>query len=257
MNLSEMHDRVDFWVDKVKAPRYKRATRDAALNVAIDFYIKDRYDNIKNRTSEYSFEIVERVREELNTLLVDEFPLPVTTNFSVEPPDFLYHILTYVEIQGQRSLSVLKGYVENDLSENSFSKPNKKQPIHRRVSNGFKFDAGLYTVSNAFMWYIKYPDVVKFNENAILAGPTVLTIGLDYYVFAGPVTHNGITYNTGDVFTAATTAMTGTGTVNLLTNCNLPKSTHEEVCKIAASVLSGTFEDYQKSQKMNQEALRS
>ena len=62
MNLPEMHDRVDFWADTVKSPRYTRKQRDAALNIAIDSFVKDRYDNIKvaDRDRVPYFEIVER-----------------------------------------------------------------------------------------------------------------------------------------------------------------------------------------------------
>lgn len=257
MNLVQMHNRVDFWADKVRSPRYRKDTRDDAVNIAIDAFIKDRYDNIKNRGVEYSFEIVERVREELNTILVDNFPLALVGTFAPTPTDFQYQILTYVFIGGKRVLCNVKSYVESDLSDNAFSQPDNRQPIHRRTATGFEFDAGPYPISSARMWYLKYPAIVEWNQTAIVAGATVLTIGNSYTVVSGTVTVNGVTYVVGNVFIALSTTMTGTGTVNPITNSDLPVTSHEEVCKIAAAVITGTFEDYSKSKYMDKEVFRS
>lgn len=256
-NLREMHNRVDFWADKVRSPRYRKDSRDDAINVAIDAYTKDRYDNIKNRSVEYSFELVERVREELYTILVDNFLLSLSNNVAPQPSDFMYHVLTYVFIGGKRVLCSMKPYVESDLSDNAFTQPDNLQPHHRRTATGFEFDSGGFPIQSARMWYLKFPRTVKWDTTAIVAGATVLTITSVYTVVSGSVTVAGITYNNGDVFTALSTTMTGTGTVNLLINTDMPVQAHEEICKMAAMVLTGTFEDYNKAKYLDREVFRS
>lgn len=258
MNLTQMHDRVDFWADTAKSPRYTKSQKDNAINIGIDSFVKDRYDNIKvSERQPYSFEIVERVREELYTITEIDYPSIIVNGFIPTPPEFMYHVVTFVEIGGKRVLSIPKAYVENDLSENSFSAPSLQQPIHRRTATGFKFDVGLGSVSKAYTSYIKIPVQVQWNENSITAGTNTLVPGNTYYVASGIAIEGSLPHVAGTVFIAQGTGFVGTGVVNLIVNTNLPIHTHEEICKIAASVLTGTFEDYNKSQKVDMEVKRS
>lgn len=258
MNLLEMHDRIDAYLDRPRSPRYTRAIRDKALNTAIDQFVKDRYDNIKRDPRGYSFEIVERVREELYTIVETDYPIAIVGNTAPTPPGFLYHIITYINTSAGRVLSVLKSYVENDLTANSFTKPKPSQPIHRRTSTGFKFEVGYPALFNGSgeMTYVKNPDKAFWNETPINPGPAALTIGATYYVVSGAPIHAGTAYSPGQVFTAVGTAYTG-GVLNRITGSNLPESTHEELCKIAAGIISGSFEDYNKSQNMNAETQKA
>jgi hypothetical protein len=260
MNLTEMHDRVDFWADTVKSPRYSKAQRDASINIAIDSFVKDRYDNIKisdrNRVA-YSFEIVERVKEELYTITEIDYQSLVINNETPTPPNFLYHIVSFVEVNGKKVLCIPKAYVENDLSENSFARPGLDQPIFRRTAKGFKYDAGYGSINKAFISYMKIPALVKWNETAIGAGPNVLQVGKSYYVVSGVAIEGSIVHIADTVFISQGTGFVGTGIVNMITNSDLPVHTHEEICKISASVLTGTFEDYNKSQKIDLESKRS
>lgn len=260
MNLPEMHDRVDFWADTVKSPRYTRKQRDAALNIAIDSFVKDRYDNIKVADRDrvpYSFEIVERIKEELYTITEIDYPALVVNNQTPTPPEFLYHIVSFVEVAGKKVLSIPKPYVENDLSQNSFAKPSLDQPVHRRTPTGFKYDVGSASINRAFISYMKIPVQVKWNETPITAGITVLVPGEVYYVVSGTAIQGTTPHIADTVFTSLGTGFVGTGILNKVTNCNLPVHTHEEICKIAASVLTGTFENYNKSQKIDMESKRA
>lgn len=254
MNLAEMHDRIDAYLDRSRSPRYTKTIRDMAINTAIDQFVKDRYDNIKRDPRGYSFEIVERVREELFTLVETDYPITIVGNLTPSPPDFLYHVVTYINTSAGRVLSVLKSYVENDLTANSFTKPKPTQPIHRRTNTGFIFDVGSPASfsGSGQMTYIKYPAKVRWDETVISASPGALVPGNTYYVVSGPIIHAGNTYAQGQTFVASATSFVG-GTVNLLNNCNLPQTTHEEICKIAARIISGSYEDYNKSQNMEQE----
>jgi hypothetical protein len=256
MNLKEMHDKVDFWADKVKSPRYSRTDRDQALNTAIDSFVKDRYDNIKQQRR-YSFEVPERVREELYPIIVDDYPISIVGQKTDTPPDFSYHLLTTVTVNGKQEPCDLKTYQESDLSKNSFTKPGVNKIIHRRTATGFTFSSGKLVLGPGLMTYLKNHTRVKFDETPITQGLTALIIGRPYYVVSGIVNSGSIIYPVGSVFTATIGSFTGTGIVNNLTQTELPVSTHEEICKIAASVLTGTFEDYQKSQKVSMEAERS
>jgi uncharacterized protein (UPF0212 family) len=64
-------------------------------------------------------------------------------------------------------------------------------------------------------------------------------------------------YTQGQTFVAANTALTGTGTVINIVNCNLPEHTHEEIAKLAASIIIGEVSDYNKSKFAEQESLKS
>lgn len=258
MNIFEMHERVDFWADTIKSPRYSNSQRNNALNIAIDSFVKDRYDNIKKGyRSGYSFEMIERVKEELYTIMTIDYPALIVRNQTPTPPNFLYHIVTFVEVNGSRVLSVPKTYEENDLHQNSFTKPSLSQPIHRRTPTGFQYDVGTTSINRAFISYLQNPAIMKWKENAISASPSALFPGKSYIVISGTVSHGLVNYSPDDVFTAVTTGFTGSGIVNEVVNCNLPTHTHEEICKIATSVLLGTFENYNKSEKINQESRRS
>lgn len=256
MNLVEWHNRIDFWADKFKSPRYTKKQRDIALNASIDAFVKDRFDNIK-RPGSYSFEITERVREELYPIIVDDYPLILNNKRAFNPPSFMYHLVTFMTINGKRVLCKLRTYNENDLENNSFTRATDRNPLHRKTATGFIFDTGSYSPTSIEMTYLKTPSVVSWDTTPISSGANVLVIGKRYYVASASVTHAAVTYPTGQVFTAVVTAMLGAGTVNLLNETELPEITHEEICKMATAMLTGTFEDYQKGQMMNAESMRS
>ena len=72
----EMHQDLDLLIDKVQTPRFTSPEKDRVLNYAQDRIIQDRYDNIKRDTG-YSFQSLQRVRDEMRTLVTDVPYTPV------------------------------------------------------------------------------------------------------------------------------------------------------------------------------------
>ena len=253
-----MCSRIFFYADRQRSKRYKRVDLLDALNIAQQSVKLDRYDNIKRETG-YSFELVQRVRDELYTILRRSPSLPAPGNNATQPPDYDLEVLCYVTINGKKVLSTSRTFEENDLSANVYAQPSADYPIHRKTATGWLIDYGAVSgLSTMDLWYLKEQGDIFWDEANLGLG-AVLSLGSSYYVNQGPVVWNSLTYQTGSIIdvNVAGQNITLGGTVNLVVNCELPKILHEEICKVAASVLMGTFENYQKSSRIQQEVNRS
>jgi hypothetical protein len=140
--------------------------------------------------------------------------------------------------------------------ENSFETPTAEYPKVIEDATGLKVFCGSGTISAATMDYLIQPTAILYSNTAITSGPTVLTVGATYYVTAATVFHNSVQYAVGDSFTAVNTAFGGTGTVYLIQNCQFGQGCHEELCKVAAAVLSGITEDQLRFQIKSLEGKR-
>ncbi len=180
-------------------------------------------------------------------------------------------------IKGKEYRSTQLTYNERDdvvLGLNAFTYPNyKAEPprvYHIKTKSGFK---SYYLPNNApqvgltkqHFSYLKTPPQVYRGETEITAGANVLLATKEYYVTAGTVVHNNVTYRgedpnipgSGDTFVAVNTSMTGAGKVVLIVSCILPDSTHEEICKTAAGILAGTVDDTKKNAFLQGEERKS
>lgn len=246
MNTPKMHDRVYLWIDRVGSKRYKRQSVTDAINVACNWFVKDRYDNIKKETG-YSFELVERIRQELYTLIVETNIVPTGVRI-LTPASFVYELVTFVTINGQRIPSQARTYNENDLHNNSFMMPDAEHPLHRRSSLGYEYDfGGSGSFTNVQLFFLRRQVDVIFGNIKTAAGAGTLILGQNYYVEDAAIVSNGITYQPDDTFVATSTAFTGTGNVTRFVNCDLPETAHEEVCGYAAAFLSGQHENFNKA----------
>lgn len=252
-----MCGRILFYADRQRSRRYQRIDLLDALNIAKNACVLDRYDNIKKKTG-YSFESVQRIRDELYTILKNQNPILASANFTPQPLDYYLEVLMYVTINGVEVLSSSATYEENDLTKNVYSDPSNEEPIHRKAGTGWIHQWGDGVLNSANLWYLR-PSIDLDWSDIDLPSGTVLSTGTKYYVNLGPVTYNGTTYKTGDTFVGFNNvlATSNTGTVNTYVDCDLPEIIHEEIPKVAASVLMGTFENYQKSLRIEQEVKRS
>lgn len=252
----KMCSRIYFYADRQRSRRYKREDLLDALNIAQQSVKLDRYDNIKRETG-YSFELVQRVRDELYTILQNAPAIPALGVDVVQPSDYDLEVLCFMTINGKDVLSTSRTYEESDLATNVYAKPSQDYPIHRKTATGWKceLNGGGFTAMN--LWYLR-PQVDIFWDDTDLPAGTALSAGVKYYVNNTSVTYNSITYNKGAVVIGLGGALvTSGGTVNIIVNCELPDLLHEEICKVAASILMGTFENYQKSARIQQEVQRS
>lgn len=250
MNTPQLTDRIYYHLDRQRSNRYKRFTLVDALNVATDRFIKDRYDNIK-LSLPYSFERVERVRQELATLVKGPVPIVPTNGAIVIPVDFQYEVLMYATINGIDVLSQTKTYSENDLYQNAFTEPSDEYPTHRRTDTGYAFEWGGGSFTTAKLWYLKQQQVLVFEDTQIAAGAGVLSIGSTYYVNNLTVVHNFITYSQGQTFLAINGNLGGAGTVSRYVDTDMPVTSHEEIAKMGADSLAGVSENYRKAQLLS------
>lgn len=253
-----MINRVEFYIDKVSAPRFSVPKHYLpALNIAIDRYIKDRYDNI-HLNKPYSFQVLERIRDELRTIVKNITAAPVG-NLIAFPVDYMHAVSLQVIINGIKVPSRASTYSElGVIEENSFEVPTPDEPVHLEDQTGITVRFGGIGIFSSYdLGYIRKPATVFKSTITLSQGPLVLTIGSRYYVITGPVIHNAVLYGPGAEFVAVATGFTGTGTVVEIVNCDLPDNTHEEICKMAAELIEKTVEDYPKSNALEQELNKS
>jgi hypothetical protein len=257
MNIVELENRMMQWVDRARSARFTEIEKDNAVNTAIDQFFYDRYDNIKQHKM-YSFEFIQRVRDDLRTL-VKTAPLTPSGNLVTYPSDYKHELSFDTIVNGIQKSSRMVSYDEyRIIKSNTFQEPTIEYPVHFEDQNGINVDfGGTGTFSSAILTYLIAPAIVFVSTVPIVAGPAVLTIGLTYYVTTNTVTHNAITYQVGQTFIAVNTALTGIGTVINIVNTDLPVSTHEELAKLAASIIIGEVENYSKSKWSEAEANKS
>lgn len=256
MNAIQLRDRIDFYNDRYKSPRFADSNYMDAINSAINMLFKDKTDN-KKVFRRYSFQSNEQVRRELYTLIKTATIVP-TGDVVVYPADFYYFGEMNTTVDGVSNYSKPTNFNElGPLLDNPFKKPSASKTYYIENSTGLKVYYGSGTsFTSASLTYLKVPNTVSIGteSNKITAGNPVLTIGLTYIVYADAV-HNGVTYYSGQTFAATATSLTS-GTVilySLVTNCDLPDNVHDEVCKMASEIMNGTIEDYNKSAFMQKE----
>lgn len=225
--------------------------------MAIDLFFYDRYNNIKQQKF-YSFQFIQRVRDDLRTL-VKVLPITPSGNLISYPSDYRHEVSFDAVIDGSQVSSRAVTYNELRIAaKNSFQEPTVAYPVHYEDQNGINVEfGGTGTFSSGILTYLKAPTQVSVSETPITAGPTVLTVGQTYYVTIGTVTHNAVNYTVGQTFVAVNTVLTGTGTVINIVNCDLPDHTHEEICKLAGYILTGTVDQWNKSQQLEREANKA
>lgn len=256
-NIVDLEERMMEYVDRARSARFTNLEKDNAINTAIDWFFYDRYDNIKQRKA-YSFEFIQRVRDDLRTL-IKTVPLAPSGNIVSYPSDYRHELSFDIIVNGNQVSCRKVSYDEyRIIYSNSFETPTTQYPVNYEDQNGINVDfGGVGTFTSSVLSYLIHPAKVFVSNTNISAGPSVLTIGQTYYVNSGSVTVNSVTYNQGQDFVATVTAMTGTGTVINIVNPNLPQHTWEELAKYGAQVLTGSISDFNKSKWTEQEANKA
>lgn len=243
MNAPEFEKSVYLWLDRVKSHRYQRSHMTRAINIAIDDFIKDRYDNIKRETG-YSFEMVERIRQELNTL-VKSVTLPAINNTIITPPDFQYELVTYAITASGRYLCDSIGYNEQDRERNAFTKGTNEYPYMIRTATGYEFKTKTPIIS-AEVHYLKNQQEIIFGDNKQFAGSNLI-LGQQYYVEGANIVNGAVVHQPDTFFTATNVLFTGAGSVTFFVNTDVPSTSHNEIVKRASAILAGTGENFNKA----------
>lgn len=244
-----MHSRVDFHMDKVASSRFSKAQRDTALNVAQDKFINVFID---------TFQLDQYTRDAMRPLVKPASSVVLVGNVITYPADYRAMVGITLTIDGLvRYLTREMLYNEKGPSfDSSFEEPTAEYPKVIEDATGLRVYCGTGVVTAASMDYIVQPTEILYSSTAITQGANVLTVGNTYYVTATTVTHNAVSYVVGDTFVAVNTMMLGTGTVYQIRNCQLGIGCHEELCKVAAAVLSGITEDQLRFQIKSMEGKR-
>lgn len=273
MNIIEMRERIMFLIDHVQSPRFPDTSYINALNIAINDFVSDRYDNIK-RVKGYSFEAVQRVRDELYTLVNESTWIAVTANLlpytNSNFTTYRHMLLMKVKLNSatKEYVSIPTTYDEykTEISRDPYSVPSNEDLynqyyIERNINIQF-YPGDNNSVTSAQMTYLANPLAVSFGTYVTTGNftPTASQINCicaeDYTVvtLAGvPITGSPFRIGQAVTLTVALHVVTGT-LIHSYTNCNLPVQAHEEICKMASSTLSGVVENYNKSQYIEQKA---
>lgn len=160
MTTAELIDRIEFWLDKVSAPRFTEAKHYLpALNIAQRKFIDDRYGNIKQQ-KRYAFELNAKVKADLNTLVVKTAfqSTGLAANVITVPIDFNYDLGLQVKIDGKIHTSTDASINELlETFENSFDAPSDEEPRHTYENRRITIETSGGNIAEYRMFYLRYP----------------------------------------------------------------------------------------------------
>ncbi len=272
MNAIQILERVYMYMDTTRNARFSFLDYNKAINDAILKFVDDKFGDIQGK-NEYGFELLQQIRDDLYTLIKTSSPAvttltPVTNDYYTsivnhvnDPVDYYEFVSLQTLISGKTTYVRPTTYAELlPLLEDSFKHPTNKEPYYVDDSTGYQIyrgDSG--TLTSATITYIKVPATYSCgNESQLINTGGTLAIGTDYIAIETSV-NAATTFQPGTQFTAAGVTLTS-GQVILASNtttCDLPDKVHNEIAKTAASILSGTVSDYQRSGFTEKEAKQS
>lgn len=231
-------------MDHVNSARLRRSDVDQALNDTYDKFINTFVDTLQ--MDQYS-------RDCMRPLMKNNAAVTLSGNVITFPSDYRQMVGLTLTIDGSTNYWPREMlYNEKGPSfSNSFTEPVSEYPTALEDQSGLRIYCGTGVLSAATMDYVIQQTDILYSDTAIQA-PTLtgLTVGATYYVESGTVIHNSVTYSAasgagrlGDSFVAVNTIINGTGTVALIQNCQFGQQCHEEMCKVAAAIVSGIIGD--------------
>lgn len=240
-------------MDLTSSPRYSGDQYDTAINIVSNDILDDRYNNIKKKRP-YSFESVQKVRDELWTLII-----PVTfamTSDLLSAADIValgnhkYTIAFNLTVNGVVYNCQPTSYAELPiLRKDPYKRPQITEPdrlYYIESVNGTTFihDSN-YVPTSLVMDYMKVPTAVFHGQEWEAAQLHNFTIG--NILIAMEITiYNGVTYSPGQSMTIVTGVLqitSGKVVINYVSS-DYPLGIHEEICRRAASLLAGNVQDY-------------
>lgn len=265
MNIVQIREKIAFRNDRTASSRFEDFQYDEAIQSAVQQILRNRFDNIKD-PGKYSFEMVQRIIDELRPLVIVSAPIiPVgniiqATSF---PANYREFLLAQVTISGIQYWTKPMYHAQVPvLNSNPFKKASvSKDRVYQLFdSRGLEvlFDTG--TLTSAIITYIKEPAIPTLGIPSSKIGPglAVLSIGVSYYVLNDCIV--GTTaFSVGTQFTATSTNLVSglVVAVSNTVNTDLPVQLHDEICAIASSLMMGTIEDYNKVNMTDAEIVKN
>lgn len=258
MNAIQCANLADTYLDVTRSARFQRQEYDNAFNNAIRNYI-DRILDGKSKLKDVSFQSEQTIADDLYTLQTTQTAAP-TSDIALYPADYYFLTSMFATIGGVSQYCRPTNQNElGPLLEDSFRKPSDVKPYYLQGATGFKIYHGTTSISSVDLNYLKTPTPFTIGADSKLITTGGALLAGSSYIAVDVSVENGITYPIGTQFTAGTVTLTS-GTVILASNTTtivLPAKTHEEICKIAAEILSGVTQDYNRSAFSEKQADKS
>jgi hypothetical protein len=265
MNIIEMIERVKSYNDIVASSRHDWVAYETNLNTAVNQVVNDRVDAVKKpkQNKNYSFQSIQRLRDELYTLVVPKYNIVPTGDIIAigsYPTNLRFIVGVRLVIDSNTYTAEALSYnEERDMQRDPYTKPQLTDPyrvFYIESNTGltcYYGDSGTFTASK--IDYIKVPAKVNVGIRWTAADLHNFVVG-DIIIATEPTVYNGISYDPGELITivVATLVITSGEVVIGYTNSDLPEVLHEEVCKIAAGLFEKTVEDYNKGTILEREA---
>lgn len=248
MNAIQIANLADTYLDVTRNARFQRQEYDNAVNNAMTNFMDDILDDYKNKYK-VSFQSNQTISDDLATLQKTQTAAP-TANVALFPIDYYFLTSLFVTIGG--STTYCRPTNQNELGpllEDTFRKPSDTKPYYLETSTGFRIYHGSGTITSADLNYLKTPAnfTIGTDQQLITSGGTL--VAGSSYIAVDISVENSITYQIGTQFTAGTVTLTS-GTVILASNTttvDLPIKTHQQIAKMAAEILSGVVQDYNRA----------
>lgn len=259
MNPIEVFNAINVYIDRTQSARFYFSEVNQAVNDAAKKII-DSITDTDNGPRAGGIDRLQMYRDNLFPLIKNQVSVPsavgaYNANVSIShinyPTDYQAFAAGIITIDGNTTYLRETNHNEiGPLLECSFRAPNNNKPYFLEDSTGFLLYSGYSgTVSSCTLTYIKQPNTFYMgNENDLIgAGTNVLIASTSYTVFEDCL-YSGNTYYSGSVFTTTGVTDLVSGHViktSIMTNIDLPTKLHDDVSKMAASILQGTVTHYE------------
>jgi len=264
MNIVESYNLFKQLLDEVATTRIDIQEFINLYKLAESDIIENRIDPIKNpRSKNIYLQSVQRVREELKTLVKEATVKTITNNIWSYPSNYKHYLLFQLNIDNE--IKTARPITFDWLGanfENPHTSPNDNRVKFIEKSTGIEFyrGTGNYITTNSRFEYIAEQIKVYWDEIA-LTGNQTFVVGQEIYIVSGPdIIYNTITYKAGDVFTiitGLTTVNLGTTIVNKIQSTELSKYLHNEIVRKSIEIQMSIMDDRARKQSINFDEINS
>lgn len=256
LNIIQMKERIDFYNDRSKSPRFLDSNYVDAINAAITQIFKDRTENEKKKRGYQFDDSIEQVMRELFSLVVGPVNIVPVGDIVPYPADYRFFGRLFTTVDGQSTYArPIPFKMEGPLLIDSFRKPKPGKTYYQELDSGFKVLHNGTSFTAASLVYLKYPATVSMGQPSDkITGPGNVATNTQYIVYDDCV-YNGTPYAAGQIFTSSLATTLSSGVViptSVIVNCDMPDNIQDEICTLAAENMSVSVEDYNKMQAFDQ-----
>lgn len=267
MNPIQFYYAIGVYTNLTQATRFTFQEINKAVNDSIMNKLDSIIDSDKPSGAIFGLDRIQKFRDELYTLIKTSTTVPtvtttindiITVNHINYPIDYQSFAALSCTIDGNTTYGRDTNYSEiGPILNDSFRKPNNKKPYFLEDATGLKLYRGIGgTFSSASLTYIKIPATFYMgNETDLIDAGTGVLVSSRSYTAVEESVHNGIVYITGAQFVSVNTNLTSGQVIptSVLVDCDLPQKTHDELAKMAASVLLGVTSAFNNSAYVEKE----